>query len=55
MSLMLLTITISLQKVLKNGLNVYKIAKLCIFFWLCDICCHGNSAFEFAECFISES
>ena len=34
--------SISLQKVLKNGLNVYKIAKLCIFLWLCDICCHGN-------------
>ena len=31
MSLMLLTSSISLQKVLKNGLNVYKIAKLCIF------------------------
>ena len=26
---MLLTSSISLQKVLKNGLNVYKIAKLC--------------------------
>ena len=34
MSLMLLTSSISLQKVLKNGLNVYKIAKLCIFLWL---------------------
>ena len=42
MSLMLLTSSIGLQKVLKNGLNVYKIAKLCIFLWLCDICCHGN-------------
>ena len=31
MSLMLLTSSISLQNVLKNGLNVYKIAKLCIF------------------------
>ena len=31
MSLMLLTSSISLQKVLINGLNVYKIAKLCIF------------------------
>ena len=31
MSLMLLTSSISLQKVLKNGLNVYQIAKLCIF------------------------
>ena len=29
---MLLTSSISLQNVLKNGLNVYKIAKLCIFF-----------------------
>ena len=28
---MLLTSSISLQKVLKNGLNVYKIAKVCIF------------------------
>ena len=34
MSLMLLTSSIKLQKVLKNGLNVYKIAKSCIFLWL---------------------
>ena len=34
---MLLTSSISLQKVLKNGLNVYKVEKLCIFLWLCDI------------------
>ena len=34
MSLMLRTSSLSLKKVLKNGLNVYKIAKLCIFLCL---------------------